>query len=180
MTWDANVKEMTDTWTSFQKQMWAFWLGKTTDDTPEQPWSQCYKQSMELSEAMVNMMVDTQSAMTRIFLKGLNPGSAAPTVITQYFDQIESMAENWNEALHKTSSAWFTAVKDLDRMRAAGELPEAGNIFKAWQDATEKTLAIQSDWAAQMMPSDGPAEPKSKGVPRKKPAAPNTTPKTAP
>jgi len=185
MTWDANVKEMADTWTDVQKQIWAFWLGTTTEEAANQPWVQCYNQSLEISEAMVNLMVDTQSSMSRLFLKSINPGDTAPPLVTQYFEQLESMTENWNEALRKVSNSWFTAIKDLDKMRKSGALPEPDNIFKTWQDATERTLAIQSEWAAQLMPGTTHAGKTagSKGkepAPPKKQGAPNTAKKAAP
>jgi hypothetical protein len=150
MNWDTNVKELNDTWINFQRQIWAYWMGSTAGNLGEQPWSQYYQQSMELSENWVNLMVDNQSSMTQAFLKSLDPGDNAPLMLTQYCAQVQTVADNWNQALRKISNVWFTAIRDLERMHKAGELPEDCNIFKAWQDATEKTLAIQSNWAEQL------------------------------
>jgi len=151
MTWDTNVKEMSDTWNNFQRQMWANWMDCAAGNPSEQPWNQSFQQSMQLSESMVNMMMDAQSTMTQAFFNNLKPGENTPLLLTQYCEQMRAMADQWNDAMRTASNAWFTAIRDLDKMHSAGELPGACNIFKAWQEAAEKTLAIQSDWAAQLL-----------------------------
>ena len=145
MTAYSQFEDMVGTWSDLQQQLWRGWFG-TVQFTPSGWWQQNYRVPLSICEEMVNLGLQAQSEYTRICMKGLKPSKSTPDFVNQVSERIEMAAENWSEAQRRAWDTWFKAAKQWDPTNTSIEWSDpAESLFKAWQDAADKTLEMQAE-----------------------------------
>lgn len=152
---NTQVEELVGAWTRFQGQFWdnLFGIGK---GNLAQPWEQLYERPLDVTEDMVNCILQQQSDCIRITMKNARPGNGAPKVASEWSDQFEKAAQHWVDAQRQAWKTWFSAVKQLDPYRVQGAAKDtveshSDNVFEAWQQATQRTLQAQADWMTSLV-----------------------------
>jgi hypothetical protein len=146
---NTQVEDIIGAWTRFQGQWWdgLFGIGK---GNVGQPWEQFFSRPLDVSEDVVNCMLQQQSDCIRIAMKNVRPGSGAPRVASEWADQVEKAAQHWVDAQRQAWKTWFAAVRQMDPNHVQGgsknkSESHADNVFNAWQQATQETLQAQVD-----------------------------------
>jgi hypothetical protein len=151
---NTQVEDMVSAWSRFQGQLWDSLFGISKGNVA-QPWEQLYSRPLEVSEDVVNSLLQQQSDYIRIAMKNARPGNGAPKVLSEWADQFENAAQHWVDAQRQAWKTWFAAVKQMDPYRtqgsAKGRESHADNVFEAWQQATQKTLQAQADWMSSLV-----------------------------
>jgi len=108
MTLDATLKDMAK-----------------TDDSSEMSWEEMCKWSLEVSEEMVNLAINNQSAWTRFYMDTIKSGKDTPAMMVELVDEMSTVLDNWNTTQREIWDAWFTAIKELEAVTESDEAATA-------------------------------------------------------
>lgn len=152
---NVQIEEMVNAWTRFQGQWWdgLFGIGNEQGGLP---WNNLVSRPLEMSEDMVNCMLQQQSDYLHMMMKNSPPGKGAPKVVSEWGEQFESSVQHWLDAQRQAWNTWFAAIKQMDPYRTHGQskrkvASHADNVFDAWQQATQTTLRAQADWMSSLV-----------------------------
>ena len=173
MTWNKQMEEMVQNWTSMQQQMWDSWLqavkgmggpggaGQGLETAQEE-----YKKNLEAWEQAVRDALEAQSQWSRHWTEALDKDGQTPEAVTQWVKQVQEMMKAWTEAQGQLWNAWFDSARSIDPANMGANWDEEGRrVLQAWQEATQRAqdaLKELSKTATQMGGEGGAAAPESK------------------
>jgi hypothetical protein len=104
-----------------------------------------------MCEDSVNSMLREQSAWIEIAMKSLKPGKEAPTVTSDWLEQIEKAVKHWLDAKGQAWMTWYAAVKQLDLYCPHGTSRDKAKshtdkVITAPQQVTRDSLDPNSDY----------------------------------
>src|ERR671919_2938259 len=74
---NAQIEDMVNAWTRFQGQCWDSLFGIGNGQAAA-PWRNLFSRPLEMSEDMVNYLLQQQSDCLRMVMKNSRPGDGAP------------------------------------------------------------------------------------------------------
>jgi len=86
----------------------------TKDVSAEMSWEDLCKWSVNVSEEMVNLAMDNQSAWTHFYMDSLKASKDTPAMMVELVDEMSQLLDSWSEAQREIWDNWFSAVKELE------------------------------------------------------------------
>ncbi len=173
MSWNKQMEDMVQNWTSMQQQMWDSWLqamkGMGAPGSSAQGMEsvqQEYQKNLEAWEKAVRDALDAQSQWSIHFADALEKDGQTPEAVSQWVHQVQEMMKAWTEAQGQLWNAWFESARNVDPSKMGSNWEEEGQrVLHAWQDATQRAqdaLAELSKTATRM----GEEAPKAAKAPK--------------
>ncbi len=188
MTTKTELEEMIGAWTNLQRQFWDnFMQGKKTSARSE--WEEACRRPLEITQQVMTEMLQTQEKFTHNMLKTANPELEESEIIDQYFGSIKEMLDAGIKSQEELLETWFSLAREFERqapsqnmmqwnplaqsmMNPVAEWSKAvNNVFKAWENAAEKTLDAQNEFVSHLVPVEKPEATTKKAAPRSRKTA---------
>lgn len=146
MSWNKQMEDMVQNWTSMQQQMWDSWLqamkgmgapGGSAEgmETVQRE----YQRNLEAWEQAVRDALEAQSQWSRHWAEALEKDGQTPEAVSQWVQQVQEMMKAWTEAQGQLWNAWFESARSVDPSNMGGNWDEEGRrVLQAWQEATQR------------------------------------------
>jgi hypothetical protein len=147
MDWTKQAEEMAKTWTETQKKMWDNWFNTVQNFEKNQVF-EAWKKTVETWEESVKNMLDAQTAWTQMWADNLTSAGGASKEMVEWSRQLQEMARRWSETQKQLWASWFDMVKKFDPAKMTGGWDTEGQkMFQGWQEAMQKVVDTQTEWA---------------------------------
>jgi hypothetical protein len=147
--WTKQTEEMTKSWFDTQKKLWDNWLGAGQKDAEGQAVEMWNKTIVTWEEAVKNML-NVQKEWTRLWADNFKTVEGMPKEAIEWLQQAQEMSKQWGEAQHQLWDSWFALLKKVEpsQVQLTGDFgEESQKMFKTWQEATQKVMGAQAEWA---------------------------------
>jgi hypothetical protein len=147
MEWAKQTEDMFKTWADVQKKMWDDMLKGTQGLWGSQP-TQVWEKTMDAWEESVKKTLDAQVEWSRLWADGFTTAKGTPTEMAEWARQGQEMIKQWAETQRRLWEGWFDMTRKLRPSGFGANWPLEGQRFvQAWQDAVQKALDTQAEWA---------------------------------
>jgi hypothetical protein len=147
--WTKQTEEMTKSWFDAQKKLWDNWLVPGQKFEKGQV-AEMWNKSIDTWEEAVKNVLNVQKEWTRLWADNFKAVEGMPKEAIEWIQQGQEMTKQWNEAQQQLWDSWFTLLKKVEpsQVQLTGDLSEESQkMFKTWQEATQKVMGAQAEWA---------------------------------
>jgi hypothetical protein len=147
-----------ESWSKFQQQWWGQWLS-TTQQTSNILRELCFSKPVGLFETLIDCGLSAQSELIRSYAKDLEGAAGDSMPMNEWMEQHMASAKMWTEAQRQAWDTWISAIRALESVYATGKAEDnSDNVIHGFQDMTQKTLEMQTEWFSHWLPESEDAE----------------------
>jgi hypothetical protein len=146
MDWTKQTEELFKTWTAAQQRMMEGWFNAVKEYLPHQAAGDAWQQSLDAWRAEVQRALDAQLALVRTWSERMGAAEPGAANLSQ---QLPELMRHWTDAQRQIWERWAEAAKQATppNMAALYSSDEAKQVLQSWQDATQKAVEAQLEWA---------------------------------
>ena len=155
MDWTKQTEEMVKNFSETQKKIWDSWLEAVQPAGPSKDQAaEIWQKAMQTWEETVNNALSTQTEWTKHWSESLNLDEMElPDEVAAWAKQAQAMTKQFGETQQQLWQGWFDLVKQADLTKLTGNWEEEGQkAFQQWQEAAQKVMEAQMQWANMWMP----------------------------
>ena len=146
MDWSDQMQDMMKTWMGTQRRMWDSFFD-TMQGASKSQYSRAWEQTLDVGEQALKNTFKAQADWMQAWVEGFESIEGVPESGVEYAKQFQEMASRWNESQQKLWVNWFEMLRNLDPERKSGGWESTvENMFKTWQDSTQKIMETQTEW----------------------------------
>ncbi len=169
MTSNKQMEELVGAWTNLQRQFWDSCIQSKSSHSKSE-WENTCKRPLEITQQVLADMIQTQAKFTHDAMRYGNPEFAESEIIDRYFDSIQEMVDTGFKSQEELLDSWFSIFKEFEKqanpmmqwmpMQQINPVSDwnkaMNNVFKAWENAAEKTLDAQNEFVSHLAPVETP------------------------
>ncbi len=150
MNWTQQFEDMMKNWTDMQKKVWDNFF-ETMGGLGKSQSSKAWEHTVSVGEDALKNMFKTQAEWIGAWIEGLSAIEGMPEAALQAARQFQEMAKRWNTTQEELWANWFKMVKNFDPARMATGWSEPPDLFKTFQETTQKIIETQTEWMRSWM-----------------------------
>lgn len=160
MDWTKQVDEMVKTWTGAQQKMWENWIEAMQMMSSPQSAGNVWEKTVDAWRETVKKALESQVSWTKLWAENMTANPNTPKEMGDWAKQVLDMTQAWTDAQAQMSDNWFEVMKKADPMTVAKlwDQDQAKKMLQAWQDASQKAMEAQREWARMVTTMQPKAE----------------------